>query len=177
MPDWSAVFVPAVPVLEVVVRGTLVLLALTVMLWVAGQREAGGLGITDLLVVVLVATAVGDGMGGGLESVTEALVLVGTILLWSVALDAATYRVPLLRRLLKAHPRPLIEGGRPNDHVLRREFLNREELESQLRLHGVRDISDVTVAYLEPNGMISVFRSDDEGRSEGTEAPPRPPEV
>ncbi len=171
MPDWSAVFTPTVPILEVVVRGTFVFLALTVMLRVAGQREAGGLGITDLLVVVLAATAVGDAMGGGSESVTEGLVLVVTILFWSIALDAATYRMPRLRRLLKAHPRPVVEDGRPNHHVLRREFLNHEELESQLRLHGVRDIGEVTVAYLEPNGMISVFRADRAGDDGNDDAP------
>jgi uncharacterized membrane protein YcaP (DUF421 family) len=44
-----------------------------------------------------------------------------------------------------------------------------DELFSQLRLHGVEDLSEVKRAYIEPNGMISVIRRD--GR-ELDDAPP-----
>jgi uncharacterized membrane protein YcaP (DUF421 family) len=55
MVDWAAILLPSRPLLELVVRGTVVYLALLAMARVAGQRESGGLGLTDMLVVVLVA--------------------------------------------------------------------------------------------------------------------------
>lgn len=170
MPDWNAVFSPTVPILEIVLRGTLMFLGVTTLLRFAGQREAGGLSLTDL-VVVLVATAAGQGMAGGYESVPEGLVLAATILGWSVLLDAMAYKVPSLGRLLKARPQPLIEDGRVNRHVLRREFLSVEELEAQLRLQGVTAIDDVAAAYLEPNGMISVFPRRDPSAKHRQEPP------
>lgn len=34
--------------------------------------------------------------------------------------------------------------------------MSAEELESQLRLHGVHEISEVERAFIEPNGMVSI---------------------
>ncbi len=35
---------------------------------------------------------------------------------------------------------------------MRRELLTEEELRSQLRLQGVTDVSEVEIAYMEPDG-------------------------
>lgn len=83
-----------------------------------------------------------------------------TILFWSVVVDAISYRFPGFSHLVKARPKPLIRDGKLDRHTMRREFMSREEVESQLRLHGIQDISRVQQAYLEPNGMISVLTRD-----------------
>ncbi|MGW2143388.1 DUF421 domain-containing protein [Nonomuraea bangladeshensis] len=160
MPDWGAVFLLSTPVAEIFVRGTVTFLALLLMLRVAGQREAGGLGLTDVLLVVLVAEAAAGGLTGSSHSVGDGLLLVATILVWSVAVDAVAYRWPRAARVLKARPRPLISDGRLNLQVMRREFMTREEVLTQLRLHGIQDLDEVKSAYLEPNGLISVVRRD-----------------
>ena len=51
--------------------------------------------------------------------------------------------------------------------------MTREELLSQLRLHGIEDLDGVHRAYLEPGGMVSVIpHSDDETVDEGPTRPP-----
>jgi len=165
-------FAPTTPVLEIVLRGTLLYLALVMMIRIVGQRESGGLTVTDLLVVVLVGEAVAHSMSTDYLSIPEALILEATLLFWSVALDAAAYRFPRLGRVLKARPRPLIEDGEVNQRALRREFLSRDELNAQLRLQGVKDVSEVHRAYLEPNGMISVFKRDSDNEQPAPEPPP-----
>ncbi|MFC5814805.1 DUF421 domain-containing protein [Nonomuraea harbinensis] len=170
MPDWEAVFLPTTPPAELVVRGTVTFLMLLVLIRVTGQRESGGLGITDVLLVVLVAQAAAGGLAGDSHSIADGFVLVVTILVWSVVLDAVAYRWPRAAAVLKARPQPLIKDGRLNPRVMRREFMTREEVFSQLRLHGIRDLGQVSRAYLEPNGMISVIRHDDTG----TDPPPAP---
>jgi uncharacterized membrane protein YcaP (DUF421 family) len=148
------------PFLEIVLRGSVTFLALLIMMRVVGQREAGGLGITDVLLVVLVAEAAAAGMHGDDTSVTDSLLLVATILFWSVAVDALAYAWPGFGRLIEAQPPPLINDGSIDARVLRREFMTREEVVSQLRLHGIEDPAEVQRAYIEPNGMISVLRHD-----------------
>ena len=160
--DWQSIFAPTVPLLEGVVRGTVTFLGLLALLRLVGQRESGGLGITDVLLVVLVAEAASAGLHGEAQSVSDSVVIVVTILFWSVAVDAIAYRFPALARWLKARPRPLIEDGRLNRRVMRREFMSDEEVRSQLRLHGIEDIAVVDRGYLEPNGMISIVRRDRE---------------
>jgi uncharacterized membrane protein YcaP (DUF421 family) len=95
------------------------------LLRLVGQRESGGLGLTDLLVVVLVADAASAGLTGDVDSIPDGLLLVATILFWSVALDAVAYRWPRVGAIIKARPRPLIQDGRLDDRVMRREFRRR----------------------------------------------------
>ncbi|HWS88766.1 MAG TPA: hypothetical protein VN282_17460 [Pyrinomonadaceae bacterium] len=91
--DWKSVFVPEVALAEVVLRGTLVYLLLFFVLRVL-RREAGALGISDLLVVVLIADAAQNAMSSEYKSVTEGAVLVGTIMGWDFFLDWLGYRFP-----------------------------------------------------------------------------------
>lgn len=171
MPDWVSIFQLTVPVGELVVRGSVTFLALLVLLRIVGQREAGGLSITDILLIVLVAQAAAPGISGDAESVSDTLVIVVSILCWSVLVDAASYRWPAIGRIIKARPRVLIEDGRPNRRALHREFMSADELSSLLRLQGIDDISMVERAQIEPNGMVSIKRHD----HLRTEAPERPP--
>lgn len=108
MPDWNAGFVPSTPVLEIFLRGTITFLVLMAMMRAAGQREAGGLGITDVFLVVLVAEAVAPGLVGENHFVADGVMLAATVILWSLVLDAVAYRWPRLGRVIKARPRLLI---------------------------------------------------------------------
>jgi hypothetical protein len=47
------------------------------------KRQAGGIGTTDILVIVLLAEVAGNGFAAEDKSVVEGTVLVGTILFWS----------------------------------------------------------------------------------------------
>ncbi|GAA3643082.1 DUF421 domain-containing protein [Streptomyces chitinivorans] len=170
MPDWNTLFAPSVPLLELFLRGTVTFLLLMAMVRVAGQREAGGLGITDVFLVVLVGQAVAPGLVGKSSSIADGVLLAATVVCWSLALDAAAYRWPRLARVIKSRPRPLIEDGRLSRKVMRREMMTEGEIMTQLRLHGIEDVSQVRRAYLEPNGMISILRR---GGGEPDE-PPRP---
>ncbi len=172
MPEWSLVLEPSVPVGETILRGTLMFLVILVLMRVVGQREAGGLGVTDVLLVVLVAEGAAPGLYGDATSVSDSLILIVTILLWDLAVDAAAYRWPVLANLLKPRRRPLVEDGELNRRVMRRELMTDEEVKAQMRLHGVEDMETVARAFIEPNGMISILRRD--GKEDG---PPERPEM
>jgi uncharacterized membrane protein YcaP (DUF421 family) len=59
--DWRSVFVPTVSVTEIFLRGTVVYIFLFFILRLL-RREAGALGISDLLLVVLIADAAQNAM-------------------------------------------------------------------------------------------------------------------
>jgi uncharacterized membrane protein YcaP (DUF421 family) len=167
--DWASILEPSLPIAELVVRGSLLFLGLTFILRLTGQRESGALALTDLLVIVLLAEAVSHAFAPDSTSVTDGLILVLTILAWSVALDAVAYKFPAVRKILKPSKRPLIENGQLNKRLMRREFMSRQEIEAQLRLHGIENLDQVKYAFMEPIGMISAFRKD------GGESGPTPP--
>lgn len=66
--DWQQMFVPQTPLIEIVIRGTIVYLALYTMLRVVLKRQRGGVGVTDLLVLVLIADASQNAMADGYRS-------------------------------------------------------------------------------------------------------------
>ena len=140
MPDWGDLFLPSVPLVEILIRGTVMFLTVFVLMRVAGQRESGVHSLTDLLVVVLVAEAAAHGMAGDARGIADSVVLIATILGWSVSLDAIVYRYPRLAPLIKPRARPLIVDGRIDRRALRREFMQEEELIAELRLNGVTDV-------------------------------------
>lgn len=154
--DWVELLMPSVPVLELAIRGTITFLALYLLIRVVGRRESGAVGMTDVLVIVLVADAASTGMVGDSKTIGDGFVLVIMVLFWSVILDALGYRFPWMSRLLKARPQALIQDGQLVRRTMRREFMTYEEVMTQLRLHGIGGVAEVERAFLEPNGGISV---------------------
>lgn len=123
--NWLTIHAPSVSLAELVVRGTVIFLVLLALLRVVGQRESGGLGITDVLLIVLVAEAAAAGLHGEATAVADGLILSVTILSWSVVVDAVAYRFPRAARVLKARPKVLIQDGQLNRKVMLREFMTR----------------------------------------------------
>jgi len=159
VPDLGEIFALQEGMLAMVLRGTAVYWTVLILLRLAGRREIGSLGTADLLVLVLVADAAGDALSGGSSSVTDGLVVVVTIVAWSVLLDRAAYYSPLIHRLLEPDRVCLIRDGRVIRAGLRNEHIGRGELMEQLRLKGIESITEVKRAYLEPNGQFSVIKA------------------
>lgn len=164
--DWRAVFVPTLSVAEMVLRGTLVYLLLFAFLRLL-RRQAGALGVSDLLVVVLIADAAQNAMASEYKSITEGAVLVATIAGWDYLLDWLGYRFPRLERVLRPKALPLIRNGRMLRQNMRQEMVTEEELMSQLRQQGVADVAEVKTCCLEGDGRISVItrQADDSKKS------------
>ena len=174
--DWKDVFVPTVSPLEVVLRGTFVYLLLFFVLRVL-RWEAGALGISDLLVVVLIADAAQNAMSSEYKSVTEGAVLVGTIVAWDYSLDWLGYRFPAVGRLLRPAPLPLVKDGRALRQNMRKEMVTVEELMSQLREQGVEDVGEVKKCCLEGDGHISVIKYERGGGDSGGNKSKKEPAV
>jgi uncharacterized membrane protein YcaP (DUF421 family) len=155
--DWQKFFVPSVPLVEIILRGSVIYLLLFSLLRFVLKREAANLSITDLLVVVLIADATQNAMSSEYRSVTEGLVLVLTIVFWSYALDWLGYRFPAFQRFVHPPPLPLVKAGRMIRQNMRREMITEGELMSQLHQHGMEDVSQVKAAYMEGDGNISII--------------------
>ncbi|MET7876063.1 DUF421 domain-containing protein [Micromonospora profundi] len=156
MADWGKVFIPDTPVLEILVRGSVMYLALFTLLRVILKRESGTTGVTDLLVIVLLADAAQNGMSGGYNSITDGLLLVGVIIGWSYLLNAVAYRWQAAARLIRPSSLVLVRDGEVMRENMRRELITNEELHTLLRQQGVSDLADVREVRMEPDGRFSV---------------------
>jgi uncharacterized membrane protein YcaP (DUF421 family) len=168
--DWTTVFAPH-HVVENVVRATIVFWMLFLLLRFLPNRKAGGVGPTDLLVVVLLANAVQSAIMREATAITDAAIQVATIAGWSLLFDVIGDRVPGLRGVFHSQPVEVIRDGQVNVRNLRREFMTEEELDAQLRLQGIDAIDDIARAYVEHDGRVSVIRRKDARPARETTAP------
>jgi uncharacterized membrane protein YcaP (DUF421 family) len=167
-PDWKTMFAFDTPLLEIFIRGSMIYLGVFLLLRLVLKRESGTVGMTDLLVIVLIADAAQNGMAGEYHSITDGLLLVATILFWSFSLDWLAYHTAFFARLVHPPPIMLVRDGKVNRRNLRRELITMEEFQSVLREHGVNDVADVKEARMEGDGQISVVKKEE---SDAEEAP------
>jgi uncharacterized membrane protein YcaP (DUF421 family) len=156
--DWYGIFVPSLGIANVVIRGSLMYLALFAILRFIARRQAGSFGPADLLVIVLIADAAQNGLGKDYGSVTEGITLVATIVAWEYVIDWLAWRFPALRGILKSPSLVLVRNGKVFDENMRKEMLTRAELMGQLREHSVAALSEVRLAQLEGDGRLSVLK-------------------
>jgi uncharacterized membrane protein YcaP (DUF421 family) len=110
--DWQQLVIPSGPLLVLVVRGTMMYLALFIMLRIVLKRPTAGVSMPDVLLIVLIADAAQNGMANDYKSVMEGLVLVATILFWRCALNWLEFHVPVLGKLMEPAQLLLVENGR-----------------------------------------------------------------
>ncbi|MFA9438024.1 DUF421 domain-containing protein [Uliginosibacterium sp. sgz301328] len=155
--DLGSIFDFDVPVLEIIVRGTLMYWFLFILFRFVIRRDVGSIGIADVLFVVLVADASQNAMAGEYTTLSDGVVLVLTLAFWNVMLDWLSWRIPWLEKLIEPRPILLIKDGRVLYRELRRQFISLDDLKSKLRMHGIENFSEVRRAYMESDGDVSVI--------------------
>ncbi|HZC07396.1 MAG TPA: YetF domain-containing protein [Ktedonobacterales bacterium] len=164
---WLKVVDPTQPIAETVVRGTLLYLALILILRFVLKREKGQLGATDLLLIVLLGDAAQNAMAGSYTSVTDGVVLILTLVFWNSAFNWLAQRFRLVERFLSPSPIMLVRDGRMLWKHMAHELITEQELMSQLRLQGVDDLAHVRAAYVEGDGRISVLTYEPQPEARG----------
>lgn len=149
-----------VPVWELMLRSTLIYLAMVAAFRIFGKREVGQFTLIDLVLILLVANAVQPAMTGPDTSLTGGLVIIGTLVIENRAIAWARARIPFVQRLLESTPTVLARDGKWITKALDREELSVEDCEMAMREHGIEKVAEVELAVLEPDGVISVVPRD-----------------
>lgn len=164
--DWHSMFVPTESLLEIFIRGTLMYLGMFALLRIF-RRQAGAVGIADLLVIVVIADAAQNGMAGDSKSITEAVLLISTIVLWNYFLDFLGDKSDFMKRVLEPRELLLIENGKLQRGNMQKEMITYDELISQLRQQGIENVGEVKKCYLESNGSFSVLKKEKDSEAKG----------
>jgi uncharacterized membrane protein YcaP (DUF421 family) len=167
--DWQHLFGIEKSILELVIRGTVMYWFLFVLFRFVMRRDVGAIGIADVLLIVIIADAAQNAMGGDYRSITEGMVVVGTLVFWNVLTNWLNFRSRRFERFSEPAPLLLVRDGRVLEGNLRREMLTQNELMSKLRQQSIERVEEVRWAYMESDGQISVRRYRDEG------GPPKQP--
>ena len=156
--DWKTIFLPDTSLFEIILRGSIMYIALFAMLRIVLKRQTGTLGMTDLLLITLLADASQNAMAGEYKSIPDGIVLVGTIIFWNYLFDWLSFKSEWFSRLIEPPPLPLIKNGKMLRRNMRQELITEDELMMEIREQGLDDVSKVKEAYIESDGRISVIR-------------------
>ncbi len=159
---WSWLIEFKVSPFELIGRGTALYWFLFLVFRFVLRRDVGGIGVADVLLVVLIADASQNAMTGGYSSVAEGCVLVATLVSWNYLFDWGAFHSRRFARFVEPQPLPLIRAGRILHRNLRAEFITPAELRSHLRQNGVDSESDVRLACMESDGNLSVMKYGDD---------------
>jgi uncharacterized membrane protein YcaP (DUF421 family) len=160
---WQDMFDLQVSAGEKVLRAILIYLFLIAILRIVGKRELGQANTLDLVVLLLVANAVQNGIIGNDVSVTGAVIGAVTLFAINELVTRTAYAFPWASRAVEGDPSLLISEGQPIHKALRRSGISLPELRAIARRQGFPDLAAVHTALLETNGVVTMFREDEPG--------------
>ncbi|MGH3005758.1 MAG: DUF421 domain-containing protein [Gaiellaceae bacterium] len=160
---WQDIFDLQVSAGEKVLRAILIYLFLIAILRIVGKRELGQANTLDLVVLLLVANAVQNGIIGNDVSVTGAVIGAVTLFAINEVVSRTTYAFPWAARALEGDPTLLISEGKPIHKALRRSGISLPELRASARRQGFPDLGAVHTAVLETNGIVTMFKENEPG--------------
>jgi len=146
--------------MDIVLRASVMFVALYGLLRLLGKRELGQLTPFELVMMIVMGDLIQQGVTHNDFSLTGALLALSTFAFLAVLLSWVTYLFPSVERLLDGEPRVVICNGRLIMENLRRDRITTNEVESEMRLAGIASMKDVAWAILEPQGKISFIRKD-----------------
>jgi uncharacterized membrane protein YcaP (DUF421 family) len=158
--------------MDIVLRASVIFLALYVLMRLMGKRELGQMTPFELIVLVVIGDLIQQGVTQNDFSLTGAIIAVSTIAFWALIFSWLSYLSPRAERLLEGEPRVIVRDGELIAGNLRRNRLTRSEIESEMRLAGIAHLRDVAWAILEARGKISFIQRS--GTGGGDQPPPHP---
>jgi len=122
-----------------------------------GKREIGELSILDLVVFIMIAemavTAIEDPKDPLIHTIIPMLVL----MIIQISLAYISLKNQKVRHLLDGKPTIIINHGKVDEHAMRTQRYNFDDLMTQLRDKNINNVADVEFAILEPTGKLSVI--------------------
>ncbi len=143
--------------LVVLVSTTVMYAALVVLVRLLGQRILSSLSSFDLAAVIAFGSVIARAALGETPRLAAGLVALVTLVLLQGGVGLVRRRSWGARAVV-ARPYLLMAGGRVIGEHLDRCHVLPEELQSRLRLAGVRHPEEVTAVVFEPQGGMSVLK-------------------
>lgn len=162
MPDLQTIFFGNQPLaiyLEILLR-TVVMSVYTLLIFrfVAGRGTGfGEFSLFEFLLLVLLGSAAGDPMFNPNVPLVHGMFTILVVALMGRGILTLTNRSRKAERVLEGDPIRLAKHGLLDMRGLKRARVSSSEVFMQLRQQGIDNLGQVGYAYLEPDGIVSVF--------------------
>ncbi|HVT11287.1 MAG TPA: YetF domain-containing protein [Fimbriimonadaceae bacterium] len=146
--------------LWVAVNSAAIYLFLIFAVRLAGRRQLGQLTPLDLLVLILLGSAVETAMVRANTSLTAGLVSGTTLLLVNRLLTWVMLKSERFRHLVGSGPLLLVHDGKFVDENLKRLGMSKQDVIEAIRERECASIKELRYAVFEPDGEINVVMAE-----------------
>lgn len=143
--------------MDSVIRGAIVYLFLLVVFRFAGKRSLAQITTFDFVLLLIISEAVQNGMVDDDHSITNAILLVVTLVAIDIGLSLLKRRSKRIERVLDSLPVVIVDRGEVLEDRMARARVEKDDVLSAAReTHGLMRLDQVRYAVLERDGTISV---------------------
>jgi uncharacterized membrane protein YcaP (DUF421 family) len=141
-----------------VLRAFIVYIVLLVIFRLAGSRTMAEVTTFDFVLILIISEAVQQAMIDNDNSMTNAFLLVITLVGTNILMSLIKQRSPRLERILDGTSLVLLEKGTIHRDRLEKERVDEAEvLEAARELQGISTLEQIEYAVLEKNGHLTVI--------------------
>jgi uncharacterized membrane protein YcaP (DUF421 family) len=141
-----------------VLRAVMAYVGVLILVRLTGKHSLGEMSPFDILMLIFVGSLMRTAILGDDHSAIGPFIAVITIFGLDKLLAIAAARSARFNRLLEGVPSLLARDGLQTPGALRQHDIPQEAFARALRAHGLRTVSEVAEARLEPNGKITVIK-------------------
>jgi len=131
-----------------------------VILRIMGKREVGELSVFDVVIFVFMAEVAAFALDSPDRKLINSILPMLILLVIQLIASYISLKSKRFRDLVDGEPSVIIREGIILEDEMRRQRYNLDDLFQQLREQQIGSIRDVTYAFLEPSGNLSVFTYD-----------------
>jgi uncharacterized membrane protein YcaP (DUF421 family) len=148
-----------ISVLKAVLLFVVGLLAFRVM----GSQSVGRLTDFDLIVVIAIGAIIGDGLADPELDLLILIAAIAGLVFMQLLASVLAMKSPLIEKLVMGSPIKLVDNGKILLNGLRRARITKNNLDQELRVKGLTSLEQIDLAFMEPNGKLSVIEKKNNG--------------
>jgi uncharacterized membrane protein YcaP (DUF421 family) len=144
--------------MDPIIRSAVIYFALLVCFRLAGRRTLMQMTSFDFVLLLIIGEATQNALLGNDYSVTNAVLVILTLISLDIALSYIKQRVPTVERWMDGLPMIIVQDGKPLKDLMSRARVDESDILSAAReSQGLERMEQVKYAVLEINGNISII--------------------
>ena len=143
--------------INIIIKTVVLYFFIVICYRIMGKKEVGQLSIIDLIVSILIAELAAMSIEETERSIFVSVIPIALLVIIQVSLSLLTLKSNAFRKFIDGNPQVLINKGKVNFKQMQKTRYSLDDLISQLREQGIKNLDEVNYAILENNGKLSVF--------------------
>lgn len=145
----------------IIMRTIISYILIIVIFRLMGKREIGELSILDLVVFIMLGDIAVIAIEKHDKPFFHIILPMVILLLLQIVLSFISLKSSKFRKVLDGTPSIIINNGKIDEKIMRKQRYNFDDLLTQLREQGIIDVNEVQFAILETSGKLSVMKREE----------------